>query len=192
MWPSENPWPVIFLCVSGAVGLMICWSQFRRRGLLVGAAAAVLLALIAWIYDLQVVTDTEQIRQNVYNITRAFQKRDLDATISYVSPAAKELRLIIGSAFNMVEVHDDMRVTDVRVEVLSNGERAKSRFRVNATITTHAMTQRISSLWEARWQPEEGTWKMIDILQFDPLNGEQLHYVDALRHLVKAAYQPSR
>jgi hypothetical protein len=171
---------------------MIAWSRLRRGGLIAGAILAVLLGAAAWMYDMQVQTDTEQIRENVYNITRSFQRGDLDATISLISPAAKELRLIVGSAFNMVKVHDDMRVTDVRVEVLPNGERAKSRFRVNGTITTHALTQRVSTLWEARWQPEEGTWKMIDIIQFDPLNGEQLHYVDALRQLVKATYHPSR
>lgn len=188
MWPTENPWPLMILALVAGIACLIGWSQRRQNVLLLAAAACFLLAAGAWLLDLSVVTPREEIRADVYGIVRAFQRRDLERTVSYVSDSAKDLKLIIGTAYNLIEVHDDMRISDVQAELIAQNQRAKTRFRVNATVTHELGSQHVSSLWEARWQREPGGWKMIDIVPFDPITGERVYWVDYLRSNVRRIY----
>lgn len=188
MLPSENPWPVVIFCLICAVGLLIAWFQTRKKWLLFTLIVPLLLAVGAWEVDQLIVTDREMVTENVYGIVTAFQHRELEKTLSYISNSARDLKLLAASAYNMVELGPDTRVADVKVEMLSGNQRAVTVFRVNSTLKFAGGVSRVATMWEARWQPEQGDWKMIDILQRDPVSGKPEPIPDEWRRSLHSMY----
>ncbi|SFJ55332.1 hypothetical protein [Planctomicrobium piriforme] len=188
MWPSENPWPAVVVCLIAAVALSIAWSQQRRIWLLLAALGALLLGGGAIALDRAVTTPAEIVAENVYGITQAFHDRDLERTRSYISNSAWDVHLLAAEGYNLVQVQDDMRVTDVQVEMLAQNTRARSRFRVNATVNFAGGSSRVATMWEAKWQPEKDGWKMIEIIALDPITKEQQGYLEVHRDRVRQLY----
>jgi hypothetical protein len=190
MWPSENPWPVIVVLLAGAVGLAGAWMQRRRRGLLIGAVLCLLLVPLAWAYERAIVTDRELVADNIRDMARSFQQRDFDRVLDHISKSARDLRLMAGSAFNIVKLGNDLRITDMQVELIAHGDRAKSRFRANGSAESLSpqvpfATQHFATLWEARWQREDGDWKMIDVQQYDPITRAQVDDLDLVKSMAR-------
>lgn len=188
MLPSENPWPVIIVCLMCAVGLLIAWFQTRRKWMLFSILVPALVAVGAWQLDQSIVTDREKVTENVYGIVAAFQHRELEEMLSYISNSARDLKLLAASAYNMVELGPDTRVADVHVEFLPRNERAVTVFRVNSTLRAAGGVSRVATMWEARWQPEQGDWKMIDIMQRDPVTGKPELIPDEWRRTLHSMY----
>ena len=108
-----------------------------------------------------------------------------------MSQRSQDLRFLIGYAYNLVEFKGDMRVTDVEIEMTNNKSRAKTRFRVNGTI--NALHENYSghqpTRWEATWQIESDEWKMIDIIQLDPVSGNVVNDFVQMRDHLTQTYQ---
>ncbi len=173
MWFTENAWqPMLFLTLAGMIFGMVWYRRLQTR-YLIGMGTCLLLVVGTWFVDRAIVTTREQVQDSVYAVTRSFQQRDLDATIKHISKRAEGLRLLVGTAYNVVNIRDDMRVTDLEIDLLNKNTRAKTRFRVNATIEapSYNYTGHQPTRWEATWQLEEGEWRMIGILRLDPING---------------------
>ena len=186
MWLTENPWPPMFLCGVVAALCVITWYQRQQARYLGGALLALVLAGAGWMIERMIVTAGEHIESAVYAMTSAFQERDLDRTLSHVSKQAPDVRALVGFGYNLVEVGDDMRVTDVQVKMSGKNTRATSRFRVNATVNSrvgHDFGHQ-PSRWETKWQLEGEEWRVIDIRELDPLTGEELNRITKYRHLV--------
>lgn len=172
---TENPWPLIVPCLIAAVGLFVVWNQQRRKGLLIGAAAAIALALTAVVVDHFVVTTAEHLEQNIRDLTAAFQRKDRDRTLSYFSQREVVLKLLVETALASVEVHRDLDVKDVQVTLLAGETLAKTRFRANGTVSyqqTNAGHQ--PSRWELKWQREGNDWKIIEVHRLHPMKDEEL------------------
>jgi hypothetical protein len=187
MWFTENPWPPMFLCAVGAVVCLIVWYQRQQPRFLAGAGALVLLAAGIWVIERAIVTERERVRENVFAVTSSFQRRDLDGTLDYISQQAPDLRRLVVYGYNVAQVEDDMRVTDVQVEMTAQETRATTRFRVNATVTGHPeggmnFSHRQPTRWEAKWQQEAGEWRMFDIQQLDPITGERINQFSGIRN----------
>ncbi len=173
MWFTENAWqPMLLFTLLAMISGMVWYRRLQSRYLII-MTCFLLIAGASWAIERTVVTAREQVQNSVTGIVTAFQQRDLDLTVSFISERAEDLKILIGTAYNIVEVKDDMRLTDIEVELLNQKTRAKSRFRVNATVealqgnfTGHQPTR-----WETTWQLEGGEWKMINILQIDPITG---------------------
>ncbi|WP_437203743.1 hypothetical protein [Planctomicrobium sp. SH664] len=193
MLPTENSWPLIVVLLLIASGLGAGWFLQRRAPYLIGIAIAVGLMIAALIVDAQVVTLREKLTQDVYDMTSAFQQRDLDRTIQFVSPQARSLRMKIGTAYNVLKLEDDMRVTDVQVELFGEDTRATTRFRVNVTVdvnmpNTAEYRDRIATRWEAKWQLEGNEWRMIDIFELHPYTGVRMDRLDPYGSMVEKIY----
>lgn len=188
MWPTDNPWPAFAVCLLAAVALFMMWSQQRQMKWMFGTIICLILAAASLATDAMVVTPREQVVQNIYAITQAFQKRDLDKTLSFISKSSWDVQLLAAEGYNLVKVHDDMRVTDVQVEMIAKNQRARSRFRVNATLDNPVGTSRVSTMWDAKWQSEPDGWKMIEITALDPITGEPQGFLEAHRDRVRRLY----
>lgn len=182
MWVTEEAWPPMVVCGAVAVLLVIMWAQRRQAKYLLGVVGMAALAAGIWRVEQLIVTERERVSDSIYEITSAFQKRDLTRTLSFVSDRALDLKALVTFGYNVVTVNDDMRVTDVVVEMAGENTRAISRFRVNATVTAGNYSQRTPSRWEARWQLEAGEWRMISIQELDPITGEQIDRLGRLKH----------
>lgn len=187
MWFTENPWPPMFLCAIVAVACLIAWYQRQQIRFL---AAAVILVLVTggiWALERAIVTERERIIENVLAMTSAFQKRDLDGTLHYVSHQAPDIRTLVVFGYNVIQVEDDMRVTDIQITFRAQETRATSRFRVNARVTAHpggglTFSHHRPTRWEAKWQQEAGAWRMIDLQQLDPVTGDRVDHLNSIRH----------
>lgn len=186
MWVTEEAWPPMMVCGAVAVLLVILWAQRRQAKFLLGVVGMAALAAGIWYVEQVIVTERERVSNSVYEITSAFQERDLTRTLTYISERALDLKALVTFGYNVVTVGEDMRVTDVVVEMTGQDTRAVSRFRVNATVSAGNYSQRTPSRWEARWQLEGGEWRMISIQELDPITGEQIDRLGQLkRHLPK-------
>jgi len=173
MWPSENPWPVTILFVVIATILFIAWAQTKRGWLLYAMLIPGLLTLGAWYYDSIVITEREQVTLDVQGIVRAFQKGDLQKTLSYISDSEPALKALATSAHHLVKLGDDTRLTDIQVEMKPRDQRSVTVFRVNTTLTSSGTSSYQPTMWEAKWQLEKTGWKMYDINYFDPVKGRR-------------------
>jgi hypothetical protein len=171
-----------------AIVLTILWSQHRKGWMLAATAGCLLLTGAVFLYDQAIVTPQEQVTESVLGITHAFRDRNLDQTLSYVSDSARDVKLLIGNAYNWVQLQPDMRVTDIQTELIAGGARARARFRVNGTILFSGGTDRVATLWESKWQDEEGQWKLIEIIPLDPVTGAPESSFDLIRKDVRARF----
>ena len=175
IWFTETAWPPMLVCGVVAIVFGILWHERRRASLLLGVIIALLGGGAIWVIEHQIVTERERVIGLVEEITSAYQRGDLDRTAAIISNRSPELQTIATATSRMFEVKDDMRLTDLHVDMLANETRAKSRFRVNATVTVRASeyTQHQATRWEASWQLEGGDWKMYDLVEIDPITGER-------------------
>ncbi len=177
MWFAESAWPtIIVLAAISAVGVAV-WMQNQRRDLLLGIAICILLTPLVWWAEQVIVTPRERVEQDILGITSAFQQKDQDRTLSYISARSDLLRATVAGAMNVVDVGSDMHVSDIEVTLTNENSRAVSRFRVNASINSALVggSQHYPSRWEAYWQQEGGQWKMVDIVELDVVTGKELH-----------------
>ena len=189
MLPSENPWPAVILCLIGIVASVILWMSRQQRWPIAMGVIFFALAVGAIAWDRMVLTPREQIIENVLGITRAFQQRELEKTYSYISKSAWDVQLLAAEGYNRITVSDDMRVSDIQVEMLAQGERALATFRVNATISAGPLgTMRRPTMWETKWQLEPEGWKMIDITALNPITQEREPYLEDSRERLRMLY----
>ncbi|HWL09526.1 MAG TPA: hypothetical protein VNQ76_14045 [Planctomicrobium sp.] len=189
MWPSESPWIILIISLVGVIISIQVWMTRQHWGALAVAIVCLFLAAGGVIYDQVVVTPREMIGKEILAMTSAFQKRDLDKTLSYISDSAWDVKLLAAEGYNQVELHNDMRVSDIQVEMLAQGQRARAQFRVNTTATyKQGGAGRLATMWESKWQQETDGWKMIEIVALDPLNSQQLPFLESYRERVRRLY----
>lgn len=180
MWFTETPWPPIFIFGAVACVLLSLWWTRRKQSYL-GAVIILLVAAVATFFvERAIVSDREQIEQNVLDLTAAFQREDLDATLSHFSALADELRAIVTKAMELVDVQHDLDVKDVQVTMVAQGSQGISIFRANATVSVPSMsfTGHQPSRWKLTWQREGGEWKIVEVIRMDPIQDKELGILD--------------
>ena len=169
-WFTETPWPLVFILAVIACIMLAAWSAQKRGIWIVGSLAAILAAVAVVFVERTIVTESERVEQSVLDLTRAFQRKDHDRTLSFISLQAPELRKLAEAALADVDVRDDLSVKDMHVRLTNEDTRAVSRFRANGTIAYKGMnfgTQ--PSLLEVTWRKEGGDWKVIEVRRFNPI-----------------------
>lgn len=190
MWFTENAWqPMLLFTLLAMIAGMVWYRRLQSR-YLISMTCCLIIVGATWGIERSVVTARERVHDSVTGIVTAFQQRDLDRTVSYVSKQSEDLKLLIGTAHNLVEVKDDMRLTAIETELLNQNTRAKSKFRVNATVKQlHGdYTGHQSTHWETTWQLEEGDWRLINILQLDPVTGNVITDFLQERSMISRSY----
>lgn len=172
-WLFENPLPELLICGVLAALFAIVATQKQRGVILLGAIAFVLLGVGAWLIDRGVQTDGEAVKQSLYDMVTAYQRKDEEATLQHISPQAGMLRMLVLRSMDVVTVRNDLHITDVSVEFSNENSIARSHFRVNATVELggHGVSQHAATRWEATWQKTGEGWLMTDIIELDPITG---------------------
>jgi ketosteroid isomerase-like protein len=181
-WFTENPWPPIFI-----LGLVVCvlvavWSSQKRGIWLVGVLAAVALAVGIFFIERSIVTERERIEQKVLELTDAFQKRDHDRTLSFISAQEPELRQMAESALETFTLENDLDVKDFDVRLFGEGTGAVSRFRANGTGSGFGYSGHFASRWDVTWQKEGGDWKIIAVQRLNPYKEEKMQTFEKRPH----------
>lgn len=183
MWFTETPWPPI--AILGLVGgaFLVAALQSQRGKWLVAAGLCVVLAIAVWFIEAAIVTPGEQVEANLLAMVQAFQKNDDPGTLKFISPGSPKLMLLAKLAIPLVDMNEDYRITDVQIQTFANNTGATSHFRVNATV--HMPTQgnlgHMPFRFNGKWRIEAGQWRLTEIEELDPINGQVLNRFDKLR-----------
>lgn len=178
-WLYENPLPEICVCAVLAAGFVIATIRSQRGVYLVGAVAFVLLGLGAWFLDRNRETDREAVHAAVYKIVDRFQQDDLDGTLALISPRATDLRSLAQNGIERFDVQD-VRVTDVSIELTNENSIGSAHFRVNATVSREdgPSVGHRATRWRARWQKSDQGWLMTDLEPLDIVTGLLINLPD--------------
>lgn len=176
MWFTETAWPPVLICLVAVVLLLAAWMKRQRVGYLVGIVVLVFVAGGLFVVEARIVTDAERLEADIVDWTAAFQREDVDGTLSYIAPQAAAIRAIALAAMDLVNVQDDLRITDVQITIKNEGTRAVSRFRANATVDVkgYGNQGRRPSYWEVTWQKQADQWKVIRVVRLNVVTGEPI------------------
>lgn len=178
MWFTETAWPPIVILAIGAAVLLSLWSSSRRILHLLGAVSLLICCGVVYVVEQQIVTERERVEEAIYGVADAFEAADTGATLDFFSPRALVLRLKVEYVMSVLEVRvqDELRITDISIEMFNEDTRARSHFRANGRIFVgqgggdvgHYPTR-----WNVTWQKEGGEWKIIAVERLDPITGEK-------------------
>ena len=188
MWFTETPWPpILILCVVGVL-LFLGWHSQRKTVFLAGSALCVALCGIVFVVEELIVTERERVEQRLSDFAAAFQRDSMQpgvpnlllggpepASLSFISKRAEDVRRMAGQALALVDISEDVRISDVRTTMTNNNSRAITQFRATATVSAGGFNAiRQPTRWELTWQLENGDWKVIRATRLHFLTGESL------------------
>lgn len=180
MWFTEEAWPPIILLVMGTAVLVALWSTSRRAIHLAGAAVLLLGCVVVYAVEQNIVTERERVETALYGVADAFRAADTGRTLDSISPRAPQLKLVVEHVMVEMEVRvkDDLRITDVNIEMLNEDTRAKSHLRANGRIFVPQYggdVGHVATRWNVTWQKEGGEWKIINVERLDPVRGNPVN-----------------
>ncbi len=177
----EDAWSPIIGLLAVAVFFAGSWYARPRKAPLIGVLAALAACVAVWLVERQVVTPAEEVERDVMGMVDACQRGNIEETVAFISPQAVGWRAAVAAAMALVDVQDDVRVTDMRVQVRAGGTMAVSRFRANATVRTSGpieYTGRHPSRWELTWQKVGDQWKVIEIRRLSVVGDRELQLLE--------------
>lgn len=176
MWFTENPWPgVILFLILGGIFLGRAMSKGLGRDWIL---AFILFACSAGAYFLEqaIVTPGEEVELRVQEVVQACIDNKVPMVVDSISKGQVALRTLALTGLTMADIHEDMHVSDLSVEMTAQNSRALSRFRANGTVSVGNMSYsgHAATRWELTWQREEGEWRIVEIKRLNPITGEEM------------------
>jgi hypothetical protein len=116
LWIVENPWPILIVVALGELALLVA---FYRTGRVKMTLWMLILAAAAggyWLLEKEIVTDREQIENNLHAIAAAMVANDVATVESYISKSAKITTLqsaqqVARMKFAEIRINNDLLVT---------------------------------------------------------------------------------
>jgi hypothetical protein len=177
MWFTENPWPPMLIAAIAATVCLGIWNTERRN--LYFFMALAFLAMTGGIYAVEraIVTEGERLQNSVMEMCDQFRRRD-PRTLDHFSEQTPEWKDLCKSAMELVQIQNDLRLTDFATTITNNSSRARVHFRANATISALGATAYHPFRCVLTFQKEGGLWKIIQVERLDPLNGERMQVME--------------
>jgi hypothetical protein len=189
MWFTETAWPpIIILCIVGVL-LFLGWMSQRRIGYLAGVLLCLGLCGGVWLIERRIVTEREIVEQRLLDFTRTFQRESLQRgvanlllggpepeTFAFISASANDVRELAKQALDLVDIQDDVRISDVHTTLTNNNSRAIMQFRASASVNVATLGNagRQPTRWELTWQRESGVWKVTHATRLNFMSGQPL------------------
>ncbi len=189
MWFTETAWPPIIILGVIGVLLFLGWMSQRRAGYLAGVFACLGLCSIVWLAEQQIVTERELVEQRLHDFATIVQRESLQRgianlvlggpepkTFEFISANANDVRELARQALDMVDIQDDVRISDVRTTLTNNQSRAVTQFRATASVSVAAYGNvgRQPTRWELTWQRENGIWKVASATRLNFMSGQPM------------------
>ena len=194
MWFTETPWPpILIFCVFGVL-LFLGWVSQRKTGYLAGVALCLVLCGLVFVVEQQIVTETERVEQRLLDFTAAFQRdsmqRGLLNAVIGGGPELESLKFLQGDevrrlathALDLVDIQDDVRISDIRTKMSNKDSRAITQFRASASVSVSGYgAARQPSRWELTWGKEDGEWKVLRATRLNFMSGQPMDNPFAMR-----------
>lgn len=142
---------------------LVVYAQVRSRGALRAVVAVVLLTAILLLVEWLVVTPREAITRTLYDAAAAVEANELEATLTFISPQARQFRADIEALMPQVDFRKARVAGDLTVEIdeLVQPIRARARFRAvaDATLKRNGMSGVYVDMVEVYFvHDEDGQW----------------------------------
>ena len=185
MWFTEDAWSPIILCTVIAAIFVIAFMTTQRARYLAALPLLLLAAITIYFAEQAIVTDREQVDKNLRDLISTFVEESHQFGVgSKEVPeqvrcqsffAANNLtdRARVVAALMVVHVGDDIRITDVKIQLTNQDTMAVTHFRANATVTAGSFSGHHPSRWELTWQKQGGEWKITRTRMLNPVSGEE-------------------
>lgn len=175
MWFTENPWPPMLIAGLAALVCVALWNSGQRRVYLLLAAVCALLCGGFYYLERAIVTEGEKLQALTVKLCEDFQKKDA-TVVRYFSDTAPELKLLIMGAMAMVDVKDDLRLTDFQTNLTNENSRGTVHFRANATLAVQGVGDvgHQPARIVLTYQREKDEWKIIAVDRLNPLTGKKM------------------
>jgi hypothetical protein len=115
LWIVENPWPVLIVAAIGELALLVA---FYRTGRVKMTLWMLILAAAAggyWLLEKEIVTDREQIENNLHAIAAAMVANDVATVESYISKSApvtlQRAQQVARMPFAEIRINNDLQIT---------------------------------------------------------------------------------
>jgi hypothetical protein len=172
MWFIEDPWPPILILAVIAMVFGFAWNANHRGLYFLSALGCVALGFVVLVVEELIITESEEVEAEVYALAEAVTKGEQEQVLDFFAGDAGRLRAAIASRMDDIQVEDNLRITGLQVEMQNNGTEAQSDFRANGTVTLKNMgSYNGPTRWNLTWEKNEGTWKIIQVEQLDPIKG---------------------
>jgi len=175
VWFTENAWPPMLIAGLAALVCLALWNSNRRSIHLVAALGCLLLCAGFYFLERSIVTEGERLQKIVASLCDDFRKKN-PATAEYFSKAAPEYKALVLLAMAMVEVREDLRLTDFQTNLTNQNSRGTVHFRANATLSVvgHGDVGHQPARIVLTFQREQGEWKIIEVERLHPLTGVKM------------------
>jgi len=175
-WITENPWPGVVIC--GAIATFFLMQALRGGKVRTWGLAGLFIVAAFGIYIVEqsIVTPAEEIEVRVHDLLAASKSGDIESVLNFISNNNLLLKTAIGSGLAIVDIHDDVRVSDLNVKMVANDSRGISHFRANGTISIRnaSYERHVATRWELTWQKEGDQWRIVSIQRLNPITGEEI------------------
>ncbi|WP_298869334.1 hypothetical protein [uncultured Gimesia sp.] len=174
MWVTETAIPPMIICSILAVVLFVQYYLRHQVKYIVGCL--VMIGAIVGFYFLEqsIITERERVEADLYGLIGAFEKKEVEPTLNYISRQAPGLRALVQTALNLVTIDGELRITDVLTELRSENSVATTHFRANGAATFGGFSGSSPTRWELTWQKMGGEWKVTKASRLNPITGEPL------------------
>ncbi len=176
IWFAENPWPTLVACVAlGSIFLGMGLQGKTKRNWGIGLILFLAAGLVYYVESV-IVTPAEEVELAVQDTVQACIEGDVDSVLEHISVNNLVLQGVVQAGLALVDIKDDMHITDVSVSMLANDTRARSHFRVNGTVNINSLNHHghAATRWNVTWQKEGGKWKIIEVDRLNPMTGESM------------------
>ncbi len=176
-WFTENPWPVVVACVAlGSIFLGMGLQGNRKRNWGIGLIFFLSAGMVYYVESI-IVTEAEKVELAIHESVQACIDGDVEGVLEHVSVNNIVLQGVVRAGLALVDIHEDMHVTDLSVTMLAGDTRAKSHFRVNGTVSLNKLNHQghAATRWNVTWQKEGGEWKIIEVDRLDPVTGQSMN-----------------
>lgn len=179
VWFTEDPWPPMFICGLAALLAVAFWANSKRAAYLLAALGLLAFGGVLYVAEQAIVTPAEEIERLVVQLCEDFRRKS-PTTLDYFSDSAPELKLMCQAALALVEIKDDLRVTDLHTKLTNDNTRAVCHFRANAglSVTGFGDVGRQPARFELTWAKEPSGWKIIGVKRLHPIKDEEMSLME--------------
>jgi hypothetical protein len=174
MWITETAIPPMIICSIIAAVFFVQWYLRHQTKYVIGCLVMIGATVGFYFLELNIITESERVEADLYGLISAFEKKEVDPTLLYISPRAKPLRSLVQTALNLVTINGQLRITDVSTELKSEDSIATTHFRANGAATFGGFSGSSPTRWELTWQKMGGEWKVTKASRLNPITGEPL------------------
>lgn len=172
----ENPFGIAFAGILLVTVLGGAWLQTGKRGLLIGAIAAAVAAILLLVLERTVITETERVKATVDRLARIVETGDLPSLLKQIHPDAEEIKAKVSQEFPRYKIKEVDIKSGMKVDLFKDHKPPKAIAEFNVVVVGGDASGLLSDHRVPRFviltfYKDGEDWKIWHYEHFDPTHG---------------------